>query len=86
MLPSKEDTPTNIVSTIPRIHTIELFINFDNLLICTLSDIFDTMFNATDINVTGIKIVFMKFPINVIINNIMGCNILADVIFPCCSH
>lgn len=72
ILPSKEDTPTNIVNTIPSIHTTEVFINFDNLSICTLSDIFEIIFNETDINATGINIVFIKLPIKVIINNIIG--------------
>ena len=44
------------------------------------------MFNVTDINATGINIVFIKLPINVIINNIIGCNMLADAIFPCRYH
>lgn len=72
ILPSKEDTPTNIVNTISSIHTTEVFINFDNLSICTLSDIFEIIFNETDINATGINIVFIKLPIKVIINNIIG--------------
>lgn len=72
ILPSKEDTPTNIVNTIPSIHMTDVFINFDNLSICTLSDIFEIIFNETDINATGINIVFIKLPIKVIINNIIG--------------
>ena len=86
MLPSKEDTPTNIVSTIPSIQITVVFMYFDNLSICTLSDTFEIMFNVTDINATGINIVFIKLPINVIINNIIGCNMLADAIFPCRYH
>ena len=40
-VPSNETTPTNIVSIIPRNHTIPDCRNFDSLLICTLSVIFD---------------------------------------------
>ena len=40
------------------------------------------MFNATDISAIGINTIFMKFPINVIMNNIIGCNIPADAMFP----
>ena len=86
ILPSKEDTPTNIVNTIPSIHTTEVFINFDNLSICTLSEMFDIIFKATDINVAGINIVLIKLPINVIINKIIGCNMPADAIFPSSRH
>lgn len=82
MLPSSEVTPTNIVKTIPKIHTTELFINFASLSTWTLSDIFDIMLSDTDINITGINIPFIKLPINVIKNNIIGCNKLADVILP----
>lgn len=86
MLPSKDDTPTNTVSTIPKIHTTDVFMYFDNLLICTLSDILEIMFNATDIKLAGISTTFIKFPINVIINSIMGCSMLADTAFPSCYH
>ena len=72
MLPSREETPTNIVSTIPSTQITEVLMYFDNLSICTLSDILEIMLNATDISVTGINIVFTKFPMNVIINNIIG--------------
>lgn len=82
ILPSNELTPTKIVKTIPKPQTTALFINFDNLSICTLSDMFEIIPSATDINVIGINMLFMKFPINVIINNIIGCNILAEAIFP----
>ena len=86
ILPSKEDTPTNIVNTIPSIHMTDVFINFDNLSICTLSDIFEIIFNETDINATGINIVFIKLPIKVIINNIIGWSMLADAMFPRSYH
>lgn len=86
MLPSNEVTPTNTVNAIPKIHTTELFINFANLSTCTLSDMFDIMLSDTDINITGINIPFIKLPMNVIKNNIIGCNKLADVIFPSCNH
>ena len=43
---------------------------------------FEIIPSATDINVIGLNMLFMKFPINVIINNIIGCNILAEAIFP----
>lgn len=86
ILPSKEVTPTNNVNTIPKIHTIELFINFDNLSTCTLSEILDIIFNATDIRVAGISNVFIKFPINVIMNKIIDCKTLAVTTFPSCNY
>lgn len=86
MLPSNEATPTNIVRTIPKAQTTELFINFASLSICTLSDIFDIMFSAKDISITGTNIPFIKLPINVIKNRIIGCSRLADVIFPSSYH
>lgn len=82
MLPSKEDTPTNNVNAIPSAHTTELLKNFESLSIWIFDDTFDIMFNATDISAIGIKTMFMKFPINVIMNNIIGCNIPADAMFP----
>lgn len=82
MLPSNEDTPTNIVSIIPKTHITVLFINFDSLSICTLSDMFEIMLNAIDISVAGISMVFIKLPINVITNSIIGCNIVAETVFP----
>lgn len=66
----------------PKTHTTALFINFDNLSICTLSDMFEIIPSATDTNEIGINMLFIKFPINVIINNIIDCNILAEAIFP----
>lgn len=86
ILPSSEVTPTNRVKTIPNIHIIDEFKNLGILSILTLSDIFEIIFNATAIKLTGIKIVFMKFPIKVISNNIIGCNIPADAIFPSSNH
>ena len=86
MLPSREETPTNIVSTIPSTQITEVLMYFDNLSICTLSDILEIMLNATDISVTGINIVFTKFPMNVIINNIIGWSIVAEAMFPCRYH
>ena len=86
MLPSSDETPTKIVNTIPKHQTTELFINFDNLSTCTLSEILDIIFSATDISVAGINIVLIKFPMNVIINRIIGCNMLAEAIFPCSCH
>lgn len=86
MLPSSEETPTNIVNAIPKHQTTELFINFGNLSICTLSEILDIILSAIDISVAGINIVLIKFPIKVIINKIIGCNMLADAIFPSSYH
>ena len=86
MLPSNVETPTNIVNTIPKHQITELLINFDSLSICTLSEMFDIIFKATDINIAGINIVLIKLPINVIINKIIGCNMPADAIFPSSRH
>lgn len=86
ILPSKDETPTNRVRTIPSIHITEVFMYLDNLSTCTLSDILEIIPSATDIKLAGIKIVFIKFPIKVIINNIMGCSIPADAMFPCSYH
>ena len=47
---------------------------------------FDIMLSDTDISITGINIAFIKLPINVIKNSIIGCNKLADVMFPSCNH
>ena len=33
-----------------------------------------------------INIAFIKLPMNVIKNSIIGCNKLADVMFPSCNH
>lgn len=82
MLPSSDDTPRNNVNAIPSAHTTELLKNFESLSIWIFDDTFDIMFNATDISAIGINTIFMKFPINVIMNNIIGCNIPADAMFP----
>ena len=37
---------------------------------------------AVETNKIGMRIVFIKFPINVIKNNKMGCSILAEAILP----
>ena len=47
---------------------------------------FDIMFSDNDISITGTNIPFIKFPINVIKNKIIGCSRLADVIFPSSYH
>ena len=50
MLPSREETPTNIVSTIPSTQITEVLMYFDNLSICTLSDMFEIMLRELFIN------------------------------------
>ena len=84
ILPSKELTPTNIVKIIPSTHIVVEFIYLANLLICTLSDIFDIMLNAIDIKANGIIILVIIFATNVITNSIIGSSIVADVILPRC--
>jgi len=41
MLPSSEETPTNMVRTIPNIQTTVVFMYFESLSIWTLSDTFE---------------------------------------------
>ena len=82
ILPSNDDTPTNIVRTIPSIHTTVVLIYFESLFICTLSDTFETTLSATEIKLAGTKTRFIKFPIKDIIHRIIGCSIPADAIFP----
>lgn len=54
-VPSKEITPTNVVSITPKIHIIPELNVFDILSICTLSPIFDTILSVAAINTAGIK-------------------------------
>ena len=84
-LPSTEANPTNIVSTIPNIHTIDELKNLDNLSSCILSDTFETIAKAVEINTNGIIIILIKFPINVIKKSNIGSNKLADVKLPVVS-
>lgn len=81
-LPSSETTPTKSVSTIPKIHIILDLKYFDNLSICTLSDILETIAKAVDISSNGKISTFIRFPINVIINNKIGSNNPTDVKLP----
>ncbi len=82
MLPSSEETPTNMVRTIPNIQTTVVFMYFESLSIWTLSDTFEITLNATDIRLAGTSTTFIKLPINDIIHKMIGCSIPADAIFP----
>lgn len=86
MLPSSDAAPTNIVNIIPNIHVVVEFMYLDNLPICTLSDIFDIIFNDSDISANGIIIPLIIFPVMVIINNIVGCKTATDFMLPSCKH
>ena len=77
---------TNNVINTPNAHTPDDFKNLDNLSICILSDICDIIPNAVETNTNVIITFVIKFPTSVIINTIIGCNIVADTIFPCCYH
>ena len=46
--------------------TIDELKNLDNLSSCILSDTFETIAKAVEINTNGIIIILIKFPINVI--------------------
>ena len=54
-VPSRETTPTKIVSTVPKNHIVDDFKNFDILSICTLSDILEIMLIDVIISITGIN-------------------------------
>ena len=82
MLPSKDDIPTNSVNTIPSTQITLLLRNLASLSFCTFEEILEIMLSETDIRAIGINIVFMKLPINVIINSIIGCSMPAEAIFP----
>ena len=81
-VPSKEITPTNVVSITPKIHIIPELNVFDILSICTLSPIFDTILSVAAINTAGIKKLCIIFPIKFIINKMAGSNILLVVMLP----
>ena len=68
MLPSSEETPTNMVRTIPNIQTTVVFMYFESLSICTLSDTLEITLNATDIRLAGTSTTFIKLPIKDIIH------------------
>ena len=55
---------------------------FDSLSICNLLDILETMLNTVDINIIGIIIFAIMFPIKVIANNSTGCITFAETILP----
>jgi hypothetical protein len=69
---SSDATVTITVNIIPNTQIVVEFINLDNLLICTLSDIFETIAKATEINENGMIIFVIALLTNVIINNIIG--------------
>lgn len=71
-VPSTDTTPTKRVSTTPKIHTTLVLKNFDNLSICTLSEILDITPSEVEISTNGIIIPVIKFPINVIRKRIIG--------------
>ena len=70
------------LAVIPRNHTMLDFIKHASLLICILSDIFETMINAIIIDTAGNIKETIIFPINSIINNIIGCITPLVVILP----
>ena len=84
-LPSTEIIPTNKVSTTPNVHTTVELKNFDSLSTWILLDTFEIIANAVDISTNGSKIVIIKLPMKVIINNIIGSNIPADAKLPVVS-
>ena len=65
--------------------TIDELKNLDNLSSCILSDTFETIAKAVEINTNGIIIILIKFPINVIKKSNIGSNKLADVKLPVVS-
>ena len=81
-VPSKETTPTKIVSITPKTQTMLDLKNLESLSIWSLFEILETIPSAVETNTTGIIISFIKFPINVIINNKIGSNILLEAILP----
>ena len=54
----------------------------DNLSICSLLDILETILNTVEISIIGIIIFAIIFPIKVIANKSTGCITFADTILP----
>lgn len=61
-VPSNDNTPTNIVSTIPKAQTTLDLKNFDNLFIWILSDIWDIIPREVPTNISGRNTEEMIFP------------------------
>ena len=81
-VPSNEITPTNIVSNIPKDHTILDFINFASLPTWTLSDILEITTSTAIKETIGKITVTIVFEINWIIKSIIGSNRPPVVMLP----
>ena len=81
-VPSKDTTPTNTVSIIPKNHTIPDLKKFPSLLICILSVILDIIINTVISDMIGIINVFIIFAINSIKNSSIGSITAVVVMLP----
>ena len=81
-VPSKETIETNIVKVIPKNHIAQDFKNFEIFSTWTWSDIFDIIVIDVIIKINGINMFWIKLPIKLIDNKIIGFNIVVVVILP----
>ena len=81
-VPSKETIETNIVKVIPKNHIVQDFKNFEIFSTWTWSDIFDIIVIDVIIKINGINMFWIKLPIKLIDNKIIGFNIVVVVILP----
>ena len=84
--PSKDITVVKIVITAPRTQIIPDLNNLLNFPICTLSDKFETIDIAVEINKIGRITLVIAFPINTIIRIIIGSSIELVATFPTYSN
>ena len=81
-VPSKEIIVTNKLKAKPIIHTILDFNILESLLICILSERFDTIPSTVDISKSGNMYNVIPFPKNTITPRIIGCNVLPVIGVP----
>ena len=84
-VPSIDNEQTKMVKTMPKIHTIEDFKNFDNRSICILSEMFEIMPSVMEMSNIGMRKFEIKFPMKLIINKMIGWIIPVVVMQPVVS-